>query len=149
VTGKSESRLPISHALIRYVEQRAAASAEARRRLGINEVDAKTLLHVQGHPGIRPTQLREHLGITSAGVTTLADRLIGRGMLRREQDADDRRVNHLYVEVDLSSEPWSVLTAFDDALDRELRERLPDARDEFAAALTSAVDATEKVLAGD
>jgi len=43
--------------------------------------------------------------VTSADVTTLVDRLVGRGVLRRELDADDRRVNHIYPEVDQDAEP--------------------------------------------
>ena len=146
MTDPSDPRLPISDALLRFVEQRAASMAEARRQLGINEIDARTLLHVHANPGIRPTQLREHLGITSAGVTALADRLITREMLRREQDPDDRRVNHLYVEVDLDAAPWSALTAFDDTLDRELRARLPRDADDLAEILDSASDAASRAL---
>ena len=140
------ARLPLSDALVRYVERRSAAIAEARRQLGINEIDAKTLLHVHAHPGIRPTQLREHLGITSAGVTALADRLITRELLRREQDPDDRRVNHLFIEVDLGEEPWSALTAFDDALDEELRARLDQDADDLADALGAASEAALQAL---
>ncbi|OAN41391.1 MarR family winged helix-turn-helix transcriptional regulator [Microbacterium sp. H83] len=140
------TRLPLTHALIRYVEQRAAMLAEARRQLGVNELDARTLLHVGANPGIRPTQLGEHLGITSAGVTALADRLIMRGMLRREQDDSDRRVNHLFVEVDLDDEPWSMLTAFDDTLDRELRASAADT-DRFADVLDAAAGAASRALA--
>lgn len=139
--------LPLSAALARYVEQRTATMSEARRQLGINEIDARALVHVHDNPGVRPTQLREHLGITSAGVTALADRLITRSLLRREQDPDDRRVNHLYVEVDLAEAPWSALTAFDDTLDRELRSRLDRDTDDLAEILGAASDAASRSIA--
>lgn len=142
----TDARLPLSAALARYVEQRAASMAEARRQLGVNEIDARTLVHVRDNPGIRPTQLREFLGITSAGVTALADRLITRELLRREQDPDDRRVNHLFVQVDLDDAPWSALTAFDDTLDRELRERFDGDSDEIAEILAAASDAASNAL---
>ena len=50
--------------------------------------------------------------MTAAGVTTLVDRLIGRGLLRRELDEQDRRVNHIYLEIDLDAEPWVALRRF-------------------------------------
>ena len=43
---------------------------------------ARALLFVVGNPGTRPTALREYLGITSAGVTTLIDRLVNRSLVR-------------------------------------------------------------------
>lgn len=141
MTKARTTLLPLSEALLRYVERRTIAAADARKHLGVNELDARALRHVGDEPGIRPSRLREHLGITAAGVTTLADRLIGRGLLRREQDADDRRVNHLYLEVDLDAAPWSSLSVFDNALDRELRSRRADADGALAALLDAASDA--------
>lgn len=142
----TDARLPLSAALLRYVERRAATMTAARQLLGITEIDARTLLHVHANPGIRPTQLREYLGITSAGVTALADRLITRELLRREPDPEDRRVNHLFVDIDLDGEPWSALTAFDDTLDRELRARLDSDTGGFADVLTAASDAASRAL---
>ncbi len=146
MSDRSAARSPLGDALLRYVEQRAAFLAEVRRRLGITEIDSRALLHVHANPGIRPTQLREHLGITSAGVTALADRLISREVLRREQDPDDRRVNHLFVEVDLDDAPWSGLTAFDGAIDHELRGRLTSDADDLAGVLDAASDAASRAL---
>lgn len=146
VADPTGARLPLSVALLRYVERRAATMTEARQLLGINEIDARTLLHVRANPGIRPTQLREYLGITSAGVTALADRLINRAILRREQDPEDRRVNHLFVDVDLDEAPWSALTAFDDTLDQELRARLDHDAEDIADVLGAASDAASRAL---
>jgi DNA-binding MarR family transcriptional regulator len=103
----------LSRALQVYVEARQAAMNVARRVLGLNELDARALMHIALHPGIRPTQVREYLGITSAGVTTLIDRLVQRGAVRRDLDEVDRRVNHITATVDLDDEPWSALTRFD------------------------------------
>jgi DNA-binding MarR family transcriptional regulator len=103
----------LSRALQAYVEARQAAINTARRELSLNELDARALLYVAAHPGIRPTQLRDYLAITSAGVTTLIDRLVQRGAVRRDLDEVDRRVNHITATVDLDDEPWSALTKFD------------------------------------
>lgn len=107
---------PLAAALQRYVDARSAALIEARRILRVNELDARALLYIAERPGTRPGILREYLGVTSAGVTTLIDRLVERGAVRRDIDPDDRRVNRITVTVDLSDEPWSALTRFDDAV---------------------------------
>lgn len=99
-------------ALDDYVATRDEAISRARRDLGVSELEAAALAHIADEPGIRPSDLRGRLGVTAAGVTTLVDRLIGRGLLRRELDADDRRVNHIHLEVDLDAEPWVALRRF-------------------------------------
>lgn len=130
----------VRRALLVYVQARASALSAARRELGLGEGDANALLHIAGNPGIRPTQLRDHLGITSAGITALIDRLVERGIVRRDVDPDDRRVNRISLTVDLDDEPWSQLTRFDsdfdvavDAIDQERSDNFT----ELLEALTS------------
>ena len=113
----------------------AHVAAEARRALSLNELDAKALLFVAENPGARPSHVRDHLGITSAGVTTLIDRLVQRGAVRRDLDVEDRRVNHITAIVDLNSPPWSSLRAFDDAVEAAIAEMPPTDADAVAAAL--------------
>ncbi len=115
-TGRTR-RSSVRDALLAYVQARSEALARARRELGIGEGDAKALLHIAANPGIRPSQLREHLGITSPGVTALIDRLVERGIVRRDLDPHDRRVNRISVTVDLDEEPWALLTRFDSVFD--------------------------------
>lgn len=129
---------PLTAALHRYVEARSAALTAARHALGVNELDARALLHIDAHSGTRPGDLRDYLGITSAGVTTLIDRLVEKGAVRRDIDPDDRRVSRLSTTADLHAEPWSVLTRFDQAFsaavhqgELEDAERLADALDRF------------------
>lgn len=113
-----ETRVPgLRQALAAYSRARSDALAAARRELGIGEGDAKALLHIADQPGIRPTQLREHLGITAAGVTALIDRLVDRGAVRREVDPDDRRVSRITLTIDIAEEPWARLTRFDSDFD--------------------------------
>lgn len=99
-------------ALDDYVAARDDAIVKARRDLGVSDLEAAALARIGEDPGIRPSVLRGHLGVTAAGVTTLVDRLIGRGLLRRELDEQDRRVNHIYLEIDLDAEPWVALRRF-------------------------------------
>lgn len=112
----------VGRALLAYGEARRVAAAEARRELSLNELDARALLFVAENPGARPSHVRDHLGITSAGVTTLIDRLVQRGAVRRDLDEQDRRVNHITVIIDLDSAPWSQLRAFDTAVEAAIAD---------------------------
>ena len=132
----------LTEALRAYVEARDAAMVAARRSLSISETDAKALLFVAGNPGTRATALRDYLGITGAGVTTLIDRLVGRGVLRRDVDAIDRRVNRITASIDVAAEPWSELRRFDDDFELAAVEADPTLTDELAALLASMTTAT-------
>ena len=116
-------RPALSTALDAYIEARRSAEAAIRAELRLSETEVRALLRIRQEPGIRPSALRDHLGVTSAGVTTLVDRLVERGLLRRELDTEDRRVNHIHLEVDLSAMPWAQLDRFardlDDAVTAE------------------------------
>lgn len=136
---------PLTAALHRYVEARNAALILARHELGVNELDARALLYIAAHAGARAGDLRDYLGITAAGVTTLIDRLVSRQAVRRDIDPDDRRVSRLTVIADLRAEPWSVLTRFDDAFtvavvdaDLEHAGTFADALDAFTASAARA-----------
>jgi predicted DNA-binding transcriptional regulator len=131
-------------ALDDYVSARDEAISRARRELGVSELEAAALSHIAEEPGIRPSNLRGRLGVTAAGVTTLVDRLIGRGLLRRELDADDRRVNHIHLEVDLDDEPWVALRRFPREVEAAVRSE-PDEVARAAAEMLSRI--TERVRA--
>lgn len=136
---------PLVAALHRYVEARSAALTAARHALGVNELDARALLHIHAHAGTRPGDLRDYLGITSAGVTTLIDRLVERGAVRRDVDAADRRVSRLTATADLHAEPWSILTRFDDAFSSALEAADPHDAELLAHALDALTASAEKV----
>lgn len=134
----------LGRALLAYGEARRVAVAEARRELSLNELDAKALLFVAENPGARPSHVRDHLGITSAGVTTLIDRLVQRGAVKRDLDEHDRRVNHITATVDLDSPPWSSLRAFDVAVEAAIGrigaedvQRVADVLDRLTAAASA------------
>lgn len=137
MAGSRGTASSLRQALQRYVEARQAAIIEARLALRVNDLDARALLFIADNPETRPGNLRSYLGITSAGVTTLVDRLVDRGAVRRQVDPHDRRVNRLTLTVDLSVEPWSALTKFDDAFEAAVGNSDPDESDRFAIALDS------------
>lgn len=120
-------------ALRQYLDARSTALLAARKALGINELDARALLHVLDHPGTRPSDLKTTFGLTSAGVSVLTDRLVERGALRRDPDPDDRRSVRLTATVDVASEPWSALTRFDLGFEEAVRELGDGVADDAAA----------------
>ena len=68
-------RPALSTALDAYIEARRSAEAATRAELRLSETEVRALLRIREQPGIRPSALRDHLGVTSAGVTTLVDRM--------------------------------------------------------------------------
>jgi DNA-binding MarR family transcriptional regulator len=125
----------LAHALARYTEARTTAMREARKSLGINEMDARALMFIAENPGLKSGELREYLNITSAGVTTLIDRLIDREAVRREPDPSDRRVSRIHLTIDMREEPWNALTRFDDELSAAALEKAPDVIEPFVELL--------------
>ena len=49
-------------------------------------------------------------------MTTLTDRLVDRGVIRRDVHDEDRRMVRLTSTVDLATDPWSALISFDDGI---------------------------------
>ncbi|MCC4250035.1 MULTISPECIES: MarR family winged helix-turn-helix transcriptional regulator [Microbacterium] len=135
-------RPALSLALDAFVEARRSAEAAARAELRLNETEVRALRRIRDRPGIRPSELREHLGVTSAGVTTLVDRLVERDLLRRELDTEDRRANHIYLEIDLEAVPWSELDRFARDVDRAVDAETAATTDGFADALQRIIRAT-------
>lgn len=94
--------------LLRAVRDLVRADREMRGRLSdamrVNPTDLRSLRHVirtvelaesdpQGSavPGVTPRRLADHLGISTAAVTTLVDRLVASGHLERVPHPTDRR----------------------------------------------------------
>jgi DNA-binding MarR family transcriptional regulator len=108
---------PLGAALRGYLDARSTALLTARKELGINELDARAFVHILENPGIRPVEVKNVFGLTSAGVTVLIDRLVERDVVRRDPDPDDRRSVRLVATIDLGDSPWSALTSFDDGFE--------------------------------
>lgn len=93
--------------LLRAVRELVRADREMRTRLSgamrVNPTDLRSLRHVirvveeaeRGEsaelPGVTPRRLADHLGITTAAVTVLVDRLVASGHLERVPHPRDRR----------------------------------------------------------
>jgi DNA-binding MarR family transcriptional regulator len=61
------------------------------RRLALNPTDYKTLGVLQRLGPMSAGEIAKHTGLATASVTSLVDRLEGKGFVRRTHDAKDRR----------------------------------------------------------
>ena len=113
---------PLGSALRAYLDARSSALLAARKALGINELDARAFVHILENPGIRPVEVKNVFGLTSAGVTVLIDRLVERDVVRRDPDPEDRRSVRLVATIDLGDSPWAALTSFDDGFEAAVLE---------------------------
>ena len=86
------------------------------RRLGISTTEVRALNLVARRGAATPTELGQHLGVTSGGVTGIVDRLERSGHLRRTDDRHDRR--KVQVEVNDTARTAAKETLGD--LNREL-----------------------------
>lgn len=65
--------------------------------LPIKPMEVRVLLHVATHPGCTAGDLARHSGRDKAQVTRLLQQLEQAGLMRRNADAQDRRVQRLFV----------------------------------------------------
>jgi DNA-binding MarR family transcriptional regulator len=65
--------------------------------LPLNPMEVKALLHIAHHPGSTAGDLARHSGRDKAQVTRLVQQLEEQGLLTRQPDAQDRRVQRLHV----------------------------------------------------
>jgi DNA-binding MarR family transcriptional regulator len=88
------------------------------RTMGINATDMQALRLLDLHGPLGPTELGRRLGLRSASVTVLLDRLEANGYVERERDDRDRRrvtVRALPDALELLFETWApVVRALDD-----------------------------------
>ncbi|ARJ04474.1 hypothetical protein GCM10010988_32600 [Cnuibacter physcomitrellae] len=88
----------------RQAEQRLVARTGAA--LGVSENDLIALRYLlweeRRGSAIRPKALGRYLGLSSASITALIDRLVARGYVSRSPDPDDRRA--VIIALELSQE---------------------------------------------
>ena len=88
------------------------------RTMGINATDMQALRLLDLHGPLGPTELGRRLGLRSASVTVLVDRLEASGYVERVRDDSDRRrvtVRALPDALELLVDTWApVVRALDD-----------------------------------
>ncbi|MGP9490241.1 hypothetical protein CQ019_16665 [Arthrobacter sp. MYb229] len=86
---------PRSSSVLRLMRQfqhaYAAAEDEYRRELGLNDTDLRALNALGVNRQLGPGQLGAKLAVSTAGITSVLDRLEAHGYIRREDHPQDRR----------------------------------------------------------
>ncbi|MCM3687043.1 MarR family transcriptional regulator [Kocuria rosea] len=117
------------------------------RRHGLGPTDAEALLLVldaedRGRP-LSATQLADALALTTAGTTTVLDRLQARALVERRPDPDDRRRISLHVTAGGHEIAEEILGPAGDAVGAVLE----DLDDEELRVLLRTLDALDEALA--
>jgi DNA-binding MarR family transcriptional regulator len=106
-----DDRMQLVHLLRRVTVELELFGAEFAGRNGLHATDVRALIHLldAGRTGITATPgwLGEQLGLNSAAVTGLVDRLERLGHVRRVRDTRDRRRVLLIVEDQATTLGWS------------------------------------------
>lgn len=110
---------------LRYLMRRFAAFSEAEARsAGLTPQQHQVLLAIRGFPGNGSAtigDLAERLNLKSHSVVGLVDRLVAKGLLRRQVDRADRRK----VRVGLTRKSQALLAGLSLAHRDELRRLAP------------------------
>lgn len=136
---------------------RAVVAADDRHRarlsrmLGLHDRELAALLHVADQGPLTPRRLRDLLGLSSGGVTMLAQRLERLGHLERRPHPHDRRSHELVLTRQTARRLAALIVPLDRAIDDVLAvlsradrarvvrvlERVVETIDQHAAALVS------------
>ncbi|TYP89075.1 MarR family winged helix-turn-helix transcriptional regulator [Blastococcus xanthinilyticus] len=127
----------------------AGQAFAAGNGLGANDVRALICLLDRERAGLpaSPTWLAGQLGMTTASVTTLLDRLERAGHVRRTPRSDDRRRVDVVVQESAKELGWAFFGPLVDATAAVLAERTPEQRavidaflDDMVASIEAPVD---------
>lgn len=101
--GREDHVLNSLHLLREFREVETGARESLRADLNINNTDLEALRFVVDESverTVTPKMLGTHLGVTSASISALVERLISAGYLTREVDRRDRRARILRATED-------------------------------------------------
>lgn len=134
---------------LRVAETMLQTRARARVGLRANEFHVEQFIASAAAAGVpaHPRDVAESLGVTDAAVSQLLDRLVGRGLVRRERDPDDGRSRVLYLTDDARRalrDAYGDLPAAVQALLDEVTPADADRIATLAAALHDVVDTTAR-----
>lgn len=92
---KTETATRVLDVLHRYRDAESAMNERARAASGMSENEMRIvrflLTQAREHHAVTPTDLSRHLGVTSASMTALLDRLERAGAIERVRHPSDRR----------------------------------------------------------
>lgn len=85
-----EAEHDIANALRQLLQAYDDLTVERRRRLGLN-ANEEMVLRLIGQGTLAPADLSRRMGMTTAGMSNMLDRLEADGLLRREPHETDKR----------------------------------------------------------
>lgn len=101
-SASAEGPEALLNLLLEYREAEQALRRRVGEQLQVGDLDLLALRYVmrarEHGEIIRPSDLRDLLGITTASTTTLIDRLEVRGYVRRQAHPSDRRSSQLVLD---------------------------------------------------
>jgi len=112
----------------------------AHRELAFVPADIQTMRFVSVHPGCKLSDLAEHLGVVPTTASSIVDRLVDRGLIRRDRPETNRRVIAITLTDDGAS-AFSRLEAEELATMKTMLEALPpDDRAQFVDSMARIAD---------
>ncbi|HHY47645.1 MAG TPA: MarR family transcriptional regulator [Firmicutes bacterium] len=110
-------------------------------RLALTETQFAALRYILLHDMPAPTELADGLGISSAAVTRLADRLERKGLLIRQPDPEDRRTLRLVLTEEGRRIVEQVIEGEQARFDDVIKRLPPSLRDAFETGIKAFLDA--------
>ncbi|MGL4234751.1 MarR family transcriptional regulator [Tabrizicola sp.] len=136
-------------AIMRALKVAEPALQKSHGALKLAPSDIQALQVIASHPGAMSGTLAQHLGIVPTTATSIVDRLVRRGLVRRERRETNRRAVALWLTpagevavARLSEEERAASRAMLDALEPEEHETIVSAMERVAAHLNRLVDQT-------
>ncbi len=90
---------------------------EQLRKLGLNEIQARTLNYIYIYPGKIQKDLAKYLGKQNATITNILKLLEGKHYIKREIPSDNERQKNLYLTEDGEKAAEMIQTIFHDLED--------------------------------
>lgn len=120
-------------------------SLDAWMGLNLTVPQLKSLFFIATHPGTNPSKLAAALGVTPSNVTGIVDRLVEQGLVRREENHEDRRA----LTLSLTEKGESILANLREKRSSRMQEILDNLSEQelscLATGLRALVKAAEKV----
>lgn len=116
----------------------------AHRELAFVPADIQTLRFVSSHSGCRLTDLAEHLGVVPTTASSIVDRLVERGFVRRDRPETNRRAIALDL-TEAGAVAFSRLESEELATMKTMLDALPEAdRSQFIQSMTRIAETVAK-----
>lgn len=139
MTDPTEDQLAtLGNAFETFARRHKLADA-LRTERPLAELDKAVLLYIAEHAGCGPTDVARFLGVPATTLSSATDRLVRRGLLKRERMEVDRRAVALTLSTDGEAYAKAQVEAYRQMYMLMLSRLSPDERDQFIAMITKIV----------